>query len=137
MSESNLPVATPPTGLPGVVVGQPRFWLGLEAAIALLLITAIYHINGYSWLLYAVVFFMPDISIFAYLLNTRTGAVCYNALHNYVLPMVLLVICHLAGLSLAIPLIWSAHVAFDRAFGYGLKYDQGFTFTHLSWRYKL
>jgi hypothetical protein len=32
-------------------------------------------------------------------------------------------------LSLAI--IWLAHIGFDRALGYGLKYAAGFGFTHL------
>lgn len=42
-----------------------------------------------------------------------------------------------AGLALATPLalsiamIWLAHIGFDRALGYGLKYSDGFGFTHL------
>lgn len=32
---------------------------------------------------------------------------------------------------LAVALIWLAHIGFDRALGYGLKYDTGFSFTHL------
>lgn len=28
-------------------------------------------------------------------------------------------------------LIWCAHIGFDRALGYGLKYPEGFGFTHL------
>ena len=28
-------------------------------------------------------------------------------------------------------LIWCAHIGFDRALGYGLKYSKGFGFTHL------
>jgi hypothetical protein len=41
------------------------------------------------------------------------------------------------GLALASPLvlsiamIWLAHIGFDRALGYGLKYSAGFGFTHL------
>lgn len=27
--------------------------------------------------------------------------------------------------------IWCAHIGFDRALGYGLKYAEGFGFTHL------
>ena len=32
---------------------------------------------------------------------------------------------------LAVGLIWAAHVGFDRALGYGLKYPDGFGMTHL------
>jgi hypothetical protein len=32
---------------------------------------------------------------------------------------------------LLIAMIWLAHIGFDRALGYGLKYASGFGFTHL------
>ena len=34
-------------------------------------------------------------------------------------------------LVLSIAMIWLAHIGFDRALGYGLKYATGFGFTHL------
>jgi hypothetical protein len=34
-------------------------------------------------------------------------------------------------LTLSIAMIWLAHIGFDRALGYGLKYQAGFGFTHL------
>ena len=34
-------------------------------------------------------------------------------------------------LTLSIAMIWLAHIGFDRALGYGLKYSDGFGFTHL------
>ena len=34
-------------------------------------------------------------------------------------------------LVLSIAMIWLAHIGFDRALGYGLKYVSGFGFTHL------
>jgi hypothetical protein len=132
MSEQNLPTSAVDFAPPGVVRGQPRVWLGVEGAAVLFIVTAIYRIGGYSWLLYAVLFLLPDISILGYLLGPRVGAACYNLLHNYALPIVLIALCRIMNLSPAIPLIWAAHVAFDRVFGYGLKYDQGFNFTHLS-----
>ena len=36
-----------------------------------------------------------------------------------------------APLTLSIAMIWLAHIGFDRALGYGLKYATGFGFTHL------
>ena len=35
------------------------------------------------------------------------------------------------ALCLSLALIWLAHIGFDRALGYGLKYAQGFGWTHL------
>jgi hypothetical protein len=34
-------------------------------------------------------------------------------------------------LTLSIAMIWMAHIGIDRALGLGLKYDVGFSFTHL------
>jgi hypothetical protein len=34
-------------------------------------------------------------------------------------------------LTLSIAMIWLAHIGFDRALGYGLKYASGFGFTDL------
>ena len=36
-----------------------------------------------------------------------------------------------SALAMHLSLIWCAHIGFDRALGYGLKYDAGFSFTHL------
>ncbi|MGB8400729.1 DUF4260 family protein [Bradyrhizobium sp.] len=36
-----------------------------------------------------------------------------------------------APLIPSIAMIWLAHIGFDRALGYGLKYQAGFGFTHL------
>jgi Domain of unknown function (DUF4260) len=35
------------------------------------------------------------------------------------------------GTGLALPLVWGAHIGFDRALGYGLKYPSAFGDTHL------
>ena len=50
------------------------------------------------------------------------GAVVAYALAGFLFPSPIL---RCAGL------IWCAHIGFDRALGYGLKYAEGFGFTHL------
>ena len=61
------------------------------------------------------------------------GAFAYNCMHSYIGAIV----CLSAGVLLSLPLLWSlaliwcAHIGFDRALGYGLKYQTGFGFTHL------
>jgi hypothetical protein len=67
-----------------------------------------------------------------YLAGSRTGAISYNAAHSLLGPVSLGIAAALA-LPSALPyaLIWSAHVGFDRALGYGLKYRTAFGHTHL------
>jgi uncharacterized protein DUF4260 len=80
-----------------------------------------------------VLFLAPDLSFRAYLAGPKIGAWVYNAMHSIVIPMMMLT----AGfgfappLVLSVALIWLAHIGFDRALGYGLKYSAGFGFTHL------
>ena len=69
----------------------------------------------------------------AYLAGPKFGAVVYNAAHSYLAPVTLMT-SGLAGaspLTLSIAMIWLAHIGIDRALGYGLKYFDGFGFTHL------
>jgi len=80
---------------------------------------------------FAVLFLSPDLSILAYLAGPRLGSVAYNAVHSYVGPAIAAGALLAAGGPLGVPLIWAAHIGFDRAFGYGLKYADGFQFTHL------
>lgn len=68
-----------------------------------------------------------------YLAGPSVGAVTYNALHILIAPLVLLLAgALLAGpITTAVALIWIAHIAIDRALGYGLKLPTGFQDTHL------
>ena len=95
--------------------------------------TLLYGVWGGSWWIFFVLFLAPDLSFAGYLGGPRWGAIVYNAAHSTLAPMALMV----AGFGLAAPLlqslatIWLAHIGFDRALGYGLKYPAGFGFTHL------
>jgi hypothetical protein len=116
---------------PGVVEGQPQVWLRIEALVVLSLAVVAYAVGHHSWLLFAAVVFLPDVSALGYLAGSRVGATCYNLAHTYALPVILGIALHFVGWSLSIPLIWVAHIGFDRILGYGLKYNAGFGFTHL------
>jgi len=117
----------------GAVDGVPRILLRLEGLALAAAAVYAYQRGGGSWWLFACLILVPDVSLLAYLGGTRLGAVAYNALHVTLGPLV----C--AGLGLLLPsfdliqvaLIWAAHVGIDRAFGFGLKYNAGFGFTHL------
>ena len=94
---------------------------------------ALYAMTGVSWWPFALLIQAPDLSMLGYLAGPRVGAIAYNALHMLVVPLVLA----LAGYVLAnatasaVGLIWVAHIAIDRALGYGLKLSSGFQDTHL------
>jgi Domain of unknown function (DUF4260) len=122
-----------PIATAGVVSGGIRLMLRLEGLALFVGMTLLYAVWGGSWWLYLILFLVPDISFAAYLSGPRFGAMIYNAMHTYLIPIPLMVI----GLGLEAPLllsiaiIWLAHIGIDRALGYGLKYSAGFGFTHL------
>ncbi len=122
-------VETPAMG----VTGGPRILLRLEGLALLAAMVALYAWQGPSWWLFALLFFAPDLSFVAYLLGPRPGAVIYNAAHTTLVPGALLGVGVVLGqpLAVALAIIWLAHIGFDRALGYGLKYPDGFGFTHL------
>jgi hypothetical protein len=91
----------------------------------------LYAMAGHSWVLFAMVFLVPDVSFVAYLAGPRVGAVVYNALHSYAGPALLAGTLALVGQPVAIPLVWIAHIGLDRCLGYGLKYGTAFGDTHL------
>ena len=117
----------------GAVTGGIRTLLRIEGLTLFVGMVGLYGLWGGSWWLFAILFLVPDLSFVAYLAGPRAGAAVYNAMHTYMLPLVLSFI----GFGMALPLtlsiamIWMAHIGIDRALGFGLKYDAGFGFTHL------
>jgi hypothetical protein len=55
----------------------------------------------------------------------------YNSAHSTIGPLALGLIGTVVPGALPFALIWAAHIGFDRALGYGLKYASGFSHTHL------
>ena len=117
----------------GAVAGAPRLILRLEGAAWLIVAAFFYWRLGGSWLVFAILFLAPDLSFLAYGLSPRVGAIAYNAVHTTLGPPALLALAAWLGSTLGedVALIWLAHVGFDRALGYGLKYATAFGDTHL------
>jgi hypothetical protein len=115
------------------VAGTPRVLLRVEGAWVFAIALVLYARLDESWWLFAILFLAPDLSFIGYLAGARLGAIAYNLVHTIAGPILLA----LAGLfvpyepAMAVALIWLAHCGFDRALGYGLKYEAGFGFTHL------
>ena len=93
----------------------------------------LFSLLPYPWWYYPLLFFIPDLAILGYLAGPRVGAIVYNFVHHRALAL----ICYVAGIFLAIPLlslagvIVFAHSSLDRVLGYGLKFPDSFTHTHL------
>lgn len=93
----------------------------------------LYARTGASWWLFAALWLTPDLSMLGYLAGPCRGARIYNAFHTYVMPAVVALFALLmhTHLALAIALIWANHIGVDRLLGFGLKYGDGFGYTHL------
>jgi hypothetical protein len=107
--------------------------LRLEGLCVLAASAFAYSKFGAGWGVFFVCFLLPDLSFLGYLFGPRVGASAYNAAHSYIGAVACLVLwlASPSQLPLAVGLIWSAHIGFDRVLGYGLKYSQGFSCTHL------
>lgn len=125
------PVPAPPLDAAPAVTGMVRGWLRLEGLAVLVLATAIFARGGHSWPLYAILFFVPDLSFLGYLAGSRVGSWVYNVAHSYVGPAAVAMLLIYTGRPPVIACIWAAHIGFDRMLGYGLKYPLTFQHTHL------
>ena len=86
-----------------------------------------------EWWWYLIVLFGPDISMFGYFAGNKVGAASYNLVHHKGIAVSLF----LFGVLMpnewlqVIGLVLFGHSSMDRTFGYGLKTEEGFKYTHL------
>lgn len=107
--------------------------LRLEGLVIAVASAVLYARIGASWWLFAALWLAPDLSMLGYLFGACRGARIYNAIHTYVLPGALALSGWLLHVPILLPLvlIWINHIGVDRLLGYGLKYSDGFGWTHL------
>lgn len=112
---------------------SPTRWLRLEGLALGALAVWGFALTNASWWLFAALILAPDLGMLGYLASSRVGAVTYNAVHTYVAPACLVGLAVPLGWAWGLPvaLVWAAHIAFDRALGYGLKSPESFQRTHL------
>jgi hypothetical protein len=119
---------------PGAAVsGSVLILLRLEGLAVAAASALLYARTGASWWMFAALWLTPDLSMLGYLAGSCWGARFYNAVHTYVLPGALALSALLLHANALLPfsLIWINHIGVDRLLGYGLKYSDGFGFTHL------
>jgi len=89
----------------------------------------------FEWWWYLVLILAPDISMLGYISGSRVGAFTYNLFHHKGTALVV----YLIGVAIySQPLmlggiILFGHASFDRIMGYGLKYSDSFSHTHLGY----
>lgn len=110
-----------------------RKMIALEYLIAFLVSVFFYWYFAFSFLYFFLLLFLPDITMLGYIVNTKIGALFYNIGHSLVVPAILVIIGFItvAPPLLMATIIWLAHIFLDRMLGYGLKYDDAFSKTHL------
>ena len=113
--------------------------LKLEELVMFLVSIALLYVSYVSWWWYLLLFLGPDISMLGYLAGNKIGAWSYNLFHHKGIAILVFLI----GLMLdqndiynnawvtSIGIVLFGHSSMDRFFGYGLKYENGFKFTHL------
>lgn len=115
------------------VLTKPSVLLHLEGAVLLAVSVYFYWQNHFAWVLFAILFLVPDLFMLGFLANVRVGAAIYNLAHTTFTPILFIG----AGVLASKPhlpaygLIWMAHIGFDRLLGFGLKYPTQFKDTHL------
>ncbi|MGC4036217.1 MAG: DUF4260 domain-containing protein [Chitinophagaceae bacterium] len=91
---------------------------------------AIFHA---TWWWYPLLAIGPDISILGYSAGNKIGAFCYNLFHHKAIAIMVFITGYFLNNDLLqqTGIVLFGHSSMDRMFGYGLKTNEGFKFTHL------
>src|SRR6266542_2700424 len=93
---------------------------------------ALYFLKA-EWWCYILILIAPDISFVGYAAGNKVGALLYNLFHHKGIAIAIYAI----GLAISSEwlqltgIVLFGHSSMDRMFGYGLKLEQGFKYTHL------
>lgn len=103
-----------------------------EIAIFLFCIFLFSKLN-FAWWWFPALLLLPDIGMIGYVVNPKVGAFTYNFTHHRLVAIIIAFYAISYGDDYwkLIAIILFAHISFDRALGYGLKYTDSFQNTHL------
>ena len=93
----------------------------------------LFSLLDFAWWWFPALLLAPDLSMIGYAFGNKIGAWAYNLFHHRAIAIAI----YLLGIYMAnegiqlVGVILFAHSCMDRMFGYGLKYEKGFKFTHL------
>jgi hypothetical protein len=107
--------------------------LTLEEVAQFLLGIWLFSRTDFAWWWFPALILLPDLSMVGYLVNPKIGAWIYNFFHHKLLGIIVFILGYYLDNQVVtlIGIILFAHSAMDRVFGYGLKYEDAFTNTHL------
>jgi len=105
----------------------------LEEMGMLAICIAALYILKVDWWYYLLLTLAPDISMVGYVAGNKLGAFCYNLFHHKGIALLILALGLIFDKDIPVltGIILFGHSSMDRMFGYGLKYEEGFKFTHL------
>ena len=103
-----------------------------EIAIFLFCIFLFSRLN-LVWWWFPAFLLLPDVGMIGYVINDKVGAFTYNLTHHRLTAIIISFYSVTYGDDYwkFIAIILIAHISFDRALGYGLKYTNSFQNTHL------
>ena len=107
--------------------------LKLEEVALFLFCIFLFGKLNFEWWWFPILLLLPDIGMIGYLVNPKVGAFTYNFLHHRLVAAIVAFYALTDGneyWKLA-AIILFAHISMDRVFGYGLKYNDSFSNTHL------
>lgn len=98
---------------------RQSLWLRAESLAILVGTLWLYAQYGAGWLLFALFFAVPDLSLLTGVVSRYAVAAVYNAAHSYVLGVGLALVGFYTSdhSVLALALAWIAHISFDRLIG--------------------
>jgi len=93
----------------------------LEELAQVLLSIYLFSLLPFTWWVYPLLFFAPDLSMIVMLLNKRLGALTYNLIHHKALALGTYILGGLLGVPLLslIGVLLFGHSSFDRVLGFG------------------
>jgi hypothetical protein len=105
----------------------------LEETALFILGIYLFSLLNFEWWWFLVLILAPDLSMIGYIFGNKTGTFFYNVFHHKGIAVVLYILgCYLKIEIVTLTgIVLFAHAAMDRIFGYGLKYEKGFKYTHL------
>jgi len=107
--------------------------LNIEEWAIFLLCIFLFSRLPFAWWWFPALLLLPDVGMLGYLISPKVGAFTYNILHHRGIAALV------AAYALWVDkptwklaaIILFAHISMDRALGYGLKYSDSFSNTHL------
>lgn len=107
--------------------------LKLEEVALFVLGIYLFNLLNYEWWWFLVLILAPDLSMIGYAFGNKVGAFLYNVFHHKGIALLIYGAGYYLSYEIAqlVGIILFSHSAMDRIFGYGLKYEEGFKYTHL------